>query len=396
MNIFTSTINRRVIFAFILCSFFIALSSSFFIRNGLATNQTSNDDFNHHTIVSVGNRTIKQHITTNNSSCILLNNGSVYCWDVTSSGQLDLDDMLQVDLGGRAIKIYGQSVDMNEFDTGYHACAILSNQDIRCWGADEDTIFDFSDIFDPSNQARQNSSKIKSLKIKDEIAKQMNQPRQLITNAGVICSIDQDNKLFCPHNHLTFLNGKEGVKSAVFGEALSCLHMQSNEVECYDMRESTDKHPITISFNGELAPQQFASRILHSLGTCIINNEGQLACWQGDYFSDITYSYIHNIETTVLPLPDEASASSIQMTDTHACVMHSNNQVNCWGNNHDGQLGVRKHTSSSESDYMAFPGNRIQLTTNHTIKSMALGHGFSCFHVDNQIECFGRMHSIQE
>lgn len=396
MNIFNSTINRRVIFAFILCSFFITLSSSFFIRNGLATNQTSNDDFNHHTIASVGNHIITQLITTNNSSCILLNNGGVYCWDTTSSGQLNLEDMLQVDLGGRATKIYGQSVDMNEFDTGYHACAILTNQDIRCWGADEDTVFNFSDLFDSSNQANQPTGKIPSLKINDVITQKMNHPKQLITNAGVICSIDQDNKLYCPHDHLAFLNGTEHIKTAVFGEALACLHMLSNEVECYDMREFADKQSITISFNGELTPQQFVSRILHTLGTCIITSDNKLACWQGEYFSDINYSYIHNIETTTLPLPIGANASAVQMTDTHACVMHSKNQINCWGNNHDGQLGVLKQASSDDSAYIPFPGNRIQLTTDGTIKNMALGHGFSCFHVDNIIECFGRMHSIQE
>ncbi|VAW61246.1 hypothetical protein MNBD_GAMMA11-1814 [hydrothermal vent metagenome] len=351
-----------------------------------------------HVVVSIKNRIINKLITVNNAACILLDNGKVYCWGEKATGNINLKNMSQVDLGGSAFakEIYGVSVDMGEFDTGYHACAILRNNDIRCWGQYIDDIFDYEEIFEKKLQPDSVLSKIPSFKVKDEIVRKMDHPVKIITNAGVVCSINQKNKLFCPHQHLAFLNGEKDIKSAVFGEVLACLHKISGEVECYDMRGDADKKAITVSFNGELSPKQFVSRIIYSWGTCIIDSESQLACQEGEYSGDTRYSYIYNIETKKMTLPDKSTSVDIQLTDTHACVLQSSGNVYCWGNNNKGQLGPVMRKSTTAGAYVPFPGNRMQFSSGKTVKNMALGHGFSCFHIDNKVECFGQISGAGE
>lgn len=368
------------------------------VINKAETSKSKTSKTGNHITVSIKNRIIKKLIAVNNAACVLLDNGKVYCWKEKSTGRINLQNMHQVNLGENAVaeKIYGESVDMNEFDTGYHACAILNNNDIRCWGDYINDLFDFEAIFEKKSSTDNAPSEIPSFKIKDEIARKMDHPVKIITNAGVVCSISQNNKLFCPHQHLRFLNGKKDIVSAVFGEVLGCLHKASGEVDCYDMRGDTDKKAISVIFNDERLPKQFASRIIYTFGTCIIDSKNQLACWEGPYSNDIVFPYLYNIETKKMPLPDKSTSVNVQLAGTHACVLQSNGHVYCWGNNDKGQLGSVDEKTTTNETYSAFPGNRMVFSSGETLKSMALGYGFSCFHIDNKVECVGQMSEIPE
>lgn len=347
----------------------------------------------YHTVASVGANTIVKLISVNDAVCVLLDSGKVYCWGKRITGDINLGQMQQVDLGegGKAVSIYGHSGEMEEFDVGYHACAVLKTGDIRCWGVSDDAVFNVDDVFEENKQARGIKKGIMSLQIKDSVVRKMDSPVKLITGAGVVCSIDKSNKLYCPHKHLAFLNGKPEIKDAIFGEVLTCLHKLSGQVECYDMRGTSNKKPIIVSFNGELNPHQLVSRIIYTFGTCIINSEKQLACWDGDFNRDIEFSYLYNIETALVKLPSGLKAQNVQMTDTHACVLLSDGSANCWGRNHDGQLGEK-----TKAGYIPAPGKRIKFASGNKIKSIAIGHGYSCFHVKNNVECFGKIYESKD
>ncbi len=86
------------------------------------------------------------------SSCALLDDGQVKCWGANSAGQLGLgdtanrgdepgemgDNLPAVDLGtGRTAKTIAMSGIVNDMRVpagGEHACAILDNGQVKCWG----------------------------------------------------------------------------------------------------------------------------------------------------------------------------------------------------------------------------------------------------------------------
>jgi E3 ubiquitin-protein ligase HERC3 len=90
-------------------------------------------------------RTAKFVAGGNNHTCAILDNNTVKCWGVNGFGQLGLGDTIQRGDGanemgdalpaltfgaGRTVKTLGVGAD--------HACALLDNNTVKCWGANND------------------------------------------------------------------------------------------------------------------------------------------------------------------------------------------------------------------------------------------------------------------
>jgi uncharacterized protein YjbI with pentapeptide repeats len=96
-------------------------------------------------------------------TCALLDNNSIKCWGINNSGQLGQDDtinrgdaatvghtmatLLPVDLGvGRTAKSVSASV--------FHTCAILDNNQVKCWGGNANGQLGYDDIITRGDDAR--------------------------------------------------------------------------------------------------------------------------------------------------------------------------------------------------------------------------------------------------
>jgi alpha-tubulin suppressor-like RCC1 family protein len=352
---------------------------------------------NGNTILTLHAPGVKRLIALNDLVCILRDNDQVYCWGPEATGDLQLSQLRQVDLGSgnTAADIFGHGLEAGgQLDAGYHACALLKNGGVRCWAQFADNVFK-DEVFDgpvilelKPGSSKGQSNMIPSYPLKAEVLKNMDEPVRLFLNANVICGLSKKGKLYCPHDHLRFLNGKSDIKDAYFGEMLSCLHLQSGKVECFDMRGEGGGPPITISFDGELTPKSFTARIYHYHGLCSIDLNDEVACWDGIYNPDIKFSNIHMFEVKPIKLPVKSKPISVVMVDTHTCVLFENGKANCWGQNYNHQLSLAK-----TKDAIKQPGVTIDFGEKVKIISMALSPGSNCFLLDNQqVKCLGKLY----
>lgn len=326
------------------------------------------------------NLKIKDIIALNEQSCLLSAVGEVYCWKVLNNGSVDLGSLKKVDLAGaKARSIYGGSGDTHYFETGYHGCALLTNNNIRCWGKiDDDTVFDANKIFDLKSSKDVGGGEIKSFGLKTSIFQQAGKIKRLITSHSVVCVIDDKNKLFCPHSHLSFLNGTEEVRTAIFGEVLSCIQTLEKELECYDMRNGSNNSPIFINLDGESWPKDFAFRFVYAAGITFISDSGAVMYWEGRVPKWDKFPGVYGIEGTNVAMGANAKAEAVYMSENSACLRLNDGSATCWG-----------APVKGKGDDFAPPGERISFGKKGKVIDIALGISHNCFLLSNSnIECF--------
>jgi len=322
----------------------------------------------------------KNIIALNHSNCLLSEKSEIFCWEAKKQGPVQAGELKQVDLGGnKALNIYGNSGDEHYFNTGYHGCALLENNSIRCWGKiSEDSVFDADSIFDTPSR-KENNDLIASYAVKKSILKKMGRIKKLVTNHGVVCSIDNKNTLYCPHPHLAFLNGKADIKSAVIGEILSCLQNTEDEIECYDMRGGSDKKPVYLNINGESWPKYFDFRYVYSAGITFIANNGGALYWQGSIPQWDKFPGVYGIESSPIKLAKNVKATAIHMSETTTCLQLDDGSATCWGQ----PIG-----ENNAKGIISAPGLIVKFN-NRKIIDIALGLTSNCFLLsDSTIECF--------
>jgi E3 ubiquitin-protein ligase HERC3 len=79
------------------------------------------------------------------------------------------------------------------------------------------------------------------------------------------------------------------------------------------------------------------------------------------------------------------------LTDAHTCALLSNSKIKCWGGNSYGQLGLGDLDSrGDDSRDMGTALDFVDLGTNHTAKSVAVGGLHSCAILDDDtVKCWG-------
>lgn len=116
--------------------------------------------------------------------------------------------------------------------------------------------------------------------------------------------------------------------------------------------------------------------------SCALRNDATLLCWGDDAFGQLG----HGVATdqpvrTPVRVPGLTGVRSIAGGDNHACAVLDDGQVNCWGDNSQGQLG--DGTLLAKLEPVKVPGidDAIQVE---------LGAQFSCaLRANGQVLCWG-------
>ncbi len=78
-----------------------------------------------------------------------------------------------------------------------------------------------------------------------------------------------------------------------------------------------------------------------SIHACALHADGTVSCWGNNLFGQLGNGKIGDNESSAQPLivADIADATMITNGIYHSCVLHADGTVSCWGNNESGQLG---------------------------------------------------------
>ena len=196
---------------------------------------------------------------------------------------------------------------------------------------------------------------------------------QIAAGWGHTCAINSDNKLFCwgynecgqlgdgtntttytptPVNSSGLLNGKSVINVSTASYSHTCAINSDYELFCWGRNEygqlgdGTNNYqntPTPVNSTGFLNGKAVNSVSAGNSYTCAINSDNQLFCWGNNDNGQLGDGTItnRNIPTPVnsTGLLNGKAVNSVTAGYDHTCAINSYKELFCWGNNELGQLG---------------------------------------------------------
>jgi alpha-tubulin suppressor-like RCC1 family protein len=334
------------------------------------------------------NRIVKGISSAEWANCAVLDNGQVKCWG-QNAGQLgtsavsdvgdgpgEMDALGSVDLGvGRSAK----SVSL----AATHACAVLDNASLKCWGAGKYGALGQDEAVDRPSPASLMPVNVGAGRTVQTVSASNGQSCALLDNGSAKC----------------WGNGYFGSLS------VSVSVVDLGDVDGYyyaigDVPGEMELLPGLSFGNGHTAK----SIVGGTNATCAILDDNSVRCWGADYRGEIgqesdqfiSLDYIGKSPTELAALPavnlgTARTAKMLSFGYSHVCAVLDNGSVKCWGGNESGQLGVG-NTSDQGNDpgEMGDALKAVPLGPGRTAHFVATGQSHSCAILDNgTVVCWG-------
>ena len=263
-----------------------------------------------------------------------------------------------------------------------HTCALHQDTTVSCWGSNEfgeiGAGLDDDIVGTPTKVKTKDSS-------------------ENLVNLTDVKAISGEGRVTCAlHNNTT----------------VSCWgrnsHPQTNQgPECSNI--ATSGHIGT--YNGNCAGKILISEtekldnvIQISVGgsrSCALLIDGDISCWNTGISQNTFIQNLANGSTYLKTVPDISDATAITTGDSHACAIHRDTTVSCWGNGSYGRLGdgVEDTLYSSGfamSRFVNSPTKTKKLDENNNlinlsnVQSISANRLHTCaIHTDESLSCWG-------
>ena len=298
-------------------------------------------------------------------TCAVQPDGGVTCWgDEGTRERLSaavLEDVVAISIGDSGAGLF-------------HTCVLHGDGTVSCWGPGGDGELGLGDATDRFLPAKVPG-------IRDAVA--------LAAGAVHTCVVHRTGRVSCwgdgsrgqlgsgtEDSSLSprIVPGVEGVATIAAGPHSICAVHTDGGVSCWGWGATTGA--------GHLSPGRISRLgIVVSVAvgwshTCVVRADGQVYCWA---FSDAVRP------VRVAGISD---AAAVSVGDRSFCALHRGGDVSCWGENNDaGQLG------DGSTDPLAGP-TRLDEVTDAVAVSVSTpssaGHGHACaMHADGAVSCWG-------
>ncbi len=314
-------------------------------------------------------------------NCVVLQGGTVKCWGRNQYGELGTGDketrggepgqmakLVAVDLGkGRSAKALA---------LGYqHACAILDDGLVKCWGRNEDGQLGLGDTKDRGGAAGEMGDNLPAVDLgKGRTAK------ALAAGYNTTCAVLDDGKVKC------WGKGDDGQLGV--GDASNRgrgAGQMGDKLPAVDLGKGRTAVSVTVSIYNACALLDDAT--VKCWG---VNDEGQLGLGTKVNHGDKPGTMGDGLPAT--DLGKGRTVRSVQAGGQRACALLDDATVKCWGKNEGGLLGVGD--ALIRGDAPGQMGDRlpvIDLGKGRTVKVLAVGEHLSCAILDNDaVKCWGQ------
>ena len=314
-------------------------------------------------------------------SCGLLDNNTIKCWGLGSSGQLGYgatstlgdgagemgDALATIDLGtGRTAK---------QIATGSsHSCAVLDNNTVKCWGLGTNGQLGYGTTTSLGRSSGQMGDALATIDLGTgrtavAISAGLAHTCAVLDNATVKCwGLNTDGQLGLGDTD------DRGDDPGEIGDALAIINLGTGRT--VKALSSGDAH------------------------TCAILDNNSVKCWGGNGNGRLGYGDTDDRGDTSGEMGDALSAvslgtgrtaNSISLGSGHTCVILDNSEVKCWGNGASGRLGYGATTSLGDaSEEMGESLAVVDLGTSRTAKAIKAGDAHTCAVLDNfTVKCWG-------
>jgi len=245
-------------------------------------------------------------------TCVLTSKGTVKCWGANAQGQLGNIKAVSKNV---PTNVWGLGSGISEITAGWtHNCALTSAGDIRCWGANE------------QGQLGNGTNTDSIIPVKVNFPA----PRK----GAMEKKVNVDGKAPAAWD-IVLINYAE-VKA---GNAPAAR----NKFEVNAGNAPAARKVAADAFGGARGISAIAAGGGH---TCVLTSAGAVKCWGGNEFGQHG-----DLTTKDSGFPVEVyglGSGSVAITagGGHNCALTSAGEIECWGNNHQGQLGDGTITDS--------------------------------------------------
>jgi len=285
-----------------------------------------------------------------NHTCILTTAGGVRCWGHNFYGQLGngstTDSFYAKDVIGLERAVLSISVGQD------HSCALIAGGEVQCWGRNQ-----FGQLGNDTSGITSNQ--------REPVTVDMQQQSVIGLSAGQYhtCAVTDNHEVKCWGNNGSgqlgdnslinravpvTVNGLAQVESLATGQLHTCAVTSSNEGWCWgnNLRGQLGivREPL-FADKDSLVPElvSLADQITHiSAGyqhTCAIISSGEVQCWGDNEFGQIGIGEASRASLEPVLTPGLTEVTEISLGQNHSCVIRQGGALWCWGDNSHSQLG---------------------------------------------------------
>jgi len=277
-------------------------------------------------------KTALQVVSGSSHSCAILNDNTVKCWGLNSSGQLGLGHVKNI--GGRSSEMGDnlKKVDLGKGRKAVHlsaasstTCALLDDFNIKCWGANSNGQLGQGHSDRIGDGPSEMGNKLKPINLGKGIT-----AKTVYALPGFVCATLDNDALKCWGKNNRGQLGQGHVNN--IGDGIG---------------EMGDKlAPVNLGTN------LHAKSVAGNAGnTCVVLSDSTVKCW-GYRYSSMISPISDDRENRGddagemgdnLPIINLGSGKQIDklaVGDTYACALLKTGKVKCWGSNKLGQLGI--------------------------------------------------------
>ena len=328
-------------------------------------------------------RTVRAVSTGNLHTCAILDDGALKCFGEGDNGRLGTGSTADV---GRSAASMGDALPTVSLGSGRtakavatgaaHTCALLDDDSVKCWGANDDGQLGLGDVDARGDQPGEMGDSLPAVSF------------------GVASGVK--------------------VTAITAGDAHSCAMFSNGAVKCWGSGLSGRLGSGDEESRGDAAGEMGTSLPFVDLGTgrtakaisagaahtCAIRDTNDVVCWgvgaegrlgTGARFEVGNEPAEMGDNLSGIQLGTGRSAFSISAGASHTCALLDNYLTKCWGNGASGRLGQGGVTSLGDDvnelgDSLA----AISLGAGRTVRSIVAGVAHTCAVLDNAtLKCFG-------
>jgi alpha-tubulin suppressor-like RCC1 family protein len=322
-------------------------------------------------------------------ACALISDGTVRCWGANFWGQLGngttTDSSTPVAVSG----ISGSTLATQIAANYHHACALISDGTVRCWGENN------------YGQLGNSTTTDSSTPVVVTGISGSTRATQISAGQGHTCALISDGTVRCWGKNIGLnpvvvsgISGSTLATQIAAGGDHTCALISDGTVRCWGYNTTgqlgngtTTDSPTPVVVSG-ISGSTLASKIAASYRhTCALISDGTARCWGSNTRGQLGDGTTANSSTPVVvsgilgPLGGTQIAAGLY----HTCALISDGTVRCWGSSADGQLGDGTTTNSSTPVVVSGISGSTLAT------QITAGYGHTCALIsDGTVRCWGK------
>ena len=299
-----------------------------------------------------------------------------------------------------------------------HACAVLDNKKVKCWGLNENANLGYGDTLNRGDALTQMGDSLPYVDLGTGF-----EAVEVCANGGKFdnrysCALSTQGEIKCwgQNSALSYTDRsrpsptKHGQTPAEMGDGLAkinnfidgralqlacgdhivCALLEGGIVKC--QRDRTAFKSINMNSVAGLSDNRVVKL---SIGGCYcaLFRQGEVACWGGNvrgHLGHATSTLYSEFPTEIVKLGTGRSVKQLSVGNTHTCVLLDNNSVKCWGRNDVGVLGYGDDIDRGELP-SSMGDNLPALNLSSSLTTIAVyANAISCVLLsDNELRCWG-------